>query len=171
MNQRVTLTTHGNASSGKQDNQKVKACISKETFVNVFFCYPVSPVQLRKSDTFIHKKPNNFGRFKNLTNHCCNCGELCHQTHSCPKKYFPANQSSTPSKMNKTDAGIKNKHFDLFDWFRSDQVLDENFLMETNIVLKATVVQTLVSIKGILKKHLDSWENLIGANAFVYICD
>ena len=73
--------------------------------------------------------------------------------------------------MNKTDAGIKNKHFDLFDWFRSDQVLDEKILMEMNIVLKATVVQTLVSIKGILKKHLDSWENLIGANAVVYICD
>ena len=43
-----------NAPSGKEDNQKEKACIFKEIFVNVFICCSVSSVQLRKFDTPMH---------------------------------------------------------------------------------------------------------------------
>ena len=49
------LTSHSdNSRKRHQGNQKEKACISKESFVNVFICFSVLPVHLRKSDTTIH---------------------------------------------------------------------------------------------------------------------
>ena len=136
--------TQKNAQSEKQGNQKVKICISKETFVNVFICFPVSPVHCRKSDTSIHSQrqgwsplqSNNFERFQNPTNHCYNCGELGHWKHSCPKNNIIKIEVN-PNRMDKTEADIKDKYFDLFGWFCSDQVLEGNYFDEKESSVKS----------------------------------
>ena len=43
-----------------------------------------------------------------------------------PKRTLPSKLEVNPSKTDKTDADIKDKYFDLFNWLYSDQVLEEN---------------------------------------------
>ena len=113
-------------------------------------------------------QPNNFGRFQNPISHCYNCGELGHWKHSCPKRILSSKLEVNPNKTDKTDADIKDKCFDLFDWLRSDQVLEENYFDEKEYSFKSNCsANPQVSVKGRLKTHLDYWENVIGANGVV----
>ena len=69
---------------------------------------------------------------------------------------------------NKTVADIKDKYFDLFDWFCFDQVLEKNYLDKKEHSFKSNCsANPQLPIKGRLKKHLDYWENVIGANIVV----
>ena len=47
-----------------------------------------------------------------------------------PRRIFSSKLEVKPNKTDKTDADIKDKYFDLFDWFCSDQVLEENYFDE-----------------------------------------
>ena len=47
-----------------------------------------------------------------------------------PKRILPSKLEVNPNKTDKTDADIKDKYFDLFDWLLSDQVLEENYFDE-----------------------------------------
>ena len=110
-------------------------------------------------------QPSNFGRFQNPTNHCYNCGELGHCKYSCHKKNIIHKLRGQPQQGGKTDADIKYKYFDLFDWLCSNQVLEENYFDEKCYSVKNNCsANPYVSIKGRLKNHLDYWENVIGAN-------
>ena len=72
------------------------------------------------------------------------------------------------NKTDKTDADIKDKCFDLFDWLRSDQVLEENYFDEKEYSVKSNCsANPQVSVKGRLKTYSDYWENVIGANGVV----
>ena len=42
-----------------------------------------------------------------------------------------------PNRMDKTEADIKDKYFDLFGWFCSDQVLEENYFDEKESSVKS----------------------------------
>ena len=53
--------------------------------------------------------------------------------------------------MGKTDADLKEKYFDLFDWLCSDQVLEENYVDEKESSVKSN---PKVYVKGRLKKSL-----------------
>ena len=44
-----------------------------------------------------------------------------------PKRILSSKLEVNPNKTDKTDADIKDKYFDLFDWLCSDQVLKENY--------------------------------------------
>ena len=58
-----------------------------------------------------------------------------------PKITLSSKIEVSPNRTDKTDADVKDTYFDLFEWLCSDQVLEENYLMKRNIVLRATVVQ------------------------------
>ena len=47
-----------------------------------------------------------------------------------PKRMLFSKLEINPSKMDKTDADVKDKYFDFFDWLCSDQVLEENYFDE-----------------------------------------
>ena len=54
-----------------------------------------------------------------------------------------------PNKTDKTDADIKGKYFDLFDWLCSDQVLEENYFDEKEYSVKSNCsANPQVSVKG-----------------------
>ena len=85
-----------------------------------------------------------------------------------PKRILSSKLEVNPNKTDKTDADIKDKCFDLFDWLRSDQVLEENYFDEKEYSVKSNCsANTQVSVKGRLKTHLDYWGNVIGANGVV----
>ena len=73
-----------------------------------------------------------------------------------------------PTKTDKTDEDVKDKHSDFFDWLCSDQALEENYFDEKEYSVKSNCRENpQVSVKGRLKIHLDYWENVIGANTVV----
>ena len=85
-----------------------------------------------------------------------------------PKRILSSKLEVNPNKTDKTDADIKDKCFDLFDWLRSDQVLKENYFDEKEYSVKSHCsVNPQVPVKGRLIVHLDYWENVIDANRVV----
>ena len=74
------------------------------------------------------------------------------------------------SNTDKTDADVKDKCSDFFDWLCSDQVPEENYFDEKEYSVNCSFncsANPQVSVKGRLKSHLDYWENVIGANTVV----
>ena len=85
-----------------------------------------------------------------------------------PKRLSSSKPEVNPNKTDKTDADIKDKYFDLFDWLYFDQVLEENYFDEKEYSVKSNCnANPKVYIKDRLKNHLDYWKNVIGANAVV----
>ena len=85
-----------------------------------------------------------------------------------PKRTLSSKLEVNSNKTDKTDTDIKNKCFNLFDWLRSDQVVEENYFDEKEYSVKSNCcANPQVSVKGRLKTHLHYWENLIGANGVV----
>ena len=85
-----------------------------------------------------------------------------------PKRILSSKLEVNPNKADKTDVDIKDKCFDLFEWLRSDQVLEENYFDEKEYSVKSNCsANPQVSVNGRLKTHLDYWENVIGENGVV----
>ena len=85
-----------------------------------------------------------------------------------PKRILSNKLDVNPNNTDKTDADIKDKYFDLFDWLCSDEVLQQNYFDEKEYSVKSNCsANPQVSIKGRLKTHLDYWENVIGANVVI----
>ena len=170
-----------NAPRGKQGYQKEKACISKETFINVFICYSVSPVQIRQSDNPIHRKPvsecpissqrqrwkTTLSDFKTPLTTVTTVENSVIGNTAAPKR-ISSKLEVNPDKTDKTNADVKDMYFDLFHRLSSDQILEENYFDEKKYSVKSNCnVNPQVSIKGKLKNNLDYWENAIGAKRVV----
>ena len=85
-----------------------------------------------------------------------------------PKRILSSKLKVNLNKTDKADADIKDKYFDLFDWLRSDQVLEENYFDEKEYSAKSNCsANPQVRVKGRLKNYLNYWENVIGANGVV----
>ena len=87
-----------------------------------------------------------------------------------PKRILSSKLEVNPNKTDKTDADIKDKYFDLFDWLRSDKVLEENYFDEKEYsVMSNCSANPQVSVKSRLKTHIDYWENVIGASGLLHL--
>ena len=70
--------------------------------------------------------------------------------------------------MDKTEADIKNKYFDLFECLGTDQILQENYFNEKKSRVQSNCRANLqVSIIVQVSISVDYWENVIGANTVV----
>ena len=104
---------------------KRESCISKETFVNVFICYSVSLVQIRKCDTLIHEtsfgitpseakdKDGTFynqitsGNFKTPLTTVTTMENLAIGNTAAPKRILSSKLKVNPNKTDKTDTDIR----------------------------------------------------------------
>ena len=85
-----------------------------------------------------------------------------------PERILSGHLEVNPNKTDKTDADIKDKYFGFFDWFCSDQILEENYFDEKEYSVKSNFsANPHLPIRGRLKNHLDCWENMIGSNTVV----
>ena len=66
-----------------------------------------------------------------------------------PRRTLSSKLEVNSNKTYKTDADIKDKYFDLFDWLCSDQVLEENYFDEKEYSVKSNCsANPQVSVKG-----------------------
>ena len=128
----------------------------------------VVPLSQAKDKDGTHYNQITSGDFKTPLTTVATVENLAIGNTAAPKRLLSSKLEVNPNKTDKTDADIKDKCFDLFDWLRSDQVLEENYFDEKEYSVKSNCsANPKVSVKGRLKTHLDSWENVIGANRVV----
>ena len=72
------------------------------------------------------------------------------------KRILSSKLKVNSSKTDKTDADVKDKYSDFFDWLCSDQVFEENYFDEKEYSVKSNCsANPQVSVMGRLKSHLD----------------
>ena len=103
--------------------------------------FGMPPSQAKDKDG-THYNQITSGDFKTPLTTVTTVKNLAIENTAVPKRILSSKLEVNPNKTDKTDADIKDKHFDLFDWLRSDKALEENYFDEKEYSVKSNVVQT-----------------------------
>ena len=83
------------------------------------------PSQVKAKDGILYNQITSED-FKTPLNTVATVENLVIGNTAAPKRTLSSKLEANPNKTDKTDADIKDKYFDLFDWLCSNQVLKEN---------------------------------------------